>query len=253
MINTILLTRSEEQNANFKTRLKAYLETADKLDEAEILSKPLLRFVPTKQTTLSSQLILNLDQFDHIIFISQNAVLFGLSEMQSYWPQWPQSLRWYAVGPATAQRLMDEEIVQPIVPQTASSEGLLDLPELNSVSNSKILIVRGVGGREKLKEILVSRGATVDYLEVYKREAISYSGDYVSPADRRVVATVYSGEALERLAELIDNDLPVALIVPSPRLQTMAFNMGFDKVLLAVNQQDDSMLEALKVSLSQAD
>lgn len=243
MTNIILLTRSEEQNMIFKAHL------AD-LD-AEVLSRPLLRSIPIPLTQAANQVILDLDRFDHIIFISQNAVAFGLKSLASRWPQWPQSLHWYAVGPATAQRLQQAGI-QAIVPQLASSEGLLELPGLKLPGGSNVLIMRGLGGRETLKQTLEVRGAVVDYIEVYRREAVAYGNEFIPHQDVEMVAMIYSGEALARLAELIQSHQHLHLIVPSRRLQRIAFSSGFAKVLLAKSQQDDSMLETLQAHVTKA-
>ncbi len=48
------------------------------------------------------QLVLELDQFRHVIFISGNAVRFGMAWIESCWPQLPAGPDWYAVGEATA-------------------------------------------------------------------------------------------------------------------------------------------------------
>jgi uroporphyrinogen-III synthase len=196
-------------------------------------------------STLLKEIILDLDQYDHIVFISQNAVEFGLPLLESYWPQWPVSLAWYAVGPATALKLKLAGIVS-LVPEPASSEGLLRLPELVG-SIGAVLIVRGVGGRELLKETLIDRGATVTYLEVYRRLPVRYDKDFAQCLQGETIALVYSGEVIARLAELVADYPRIELIVPSKRLLTVAIKIGFDKVRLASNQQDESMHEALRV------
>ena len=240
MVRTILLTRSEDQNSGFASRLRI-AKTA--LDGTDVVSKPLLKPVSLELSQPLKEKILSLDQYDHIIFISRNAVEFGLPFLSAYWPQWPLSLSWYAVGPATAKKLKREGI-QSLSPRLASSEGLLALPTLTG-KVGRVLIVRGIGGRELLRQTLTDRGATVDYLEVYKRETIDYRGEFNKGLQSEVLVPVYSGEAISRLTELVTDYRRLKLIVPSRRLQTMAIASGFDKVWLAANQQEESMLEAL--------
>ena len=44
----------------------------------------------------SRRLAMRLDRFDHVIFISQHAVLTGLPRLSKFWAQWPLHLNWYA-------------------------------------------------------------------------------------------------------------------------------------------------------------
>lgn len=238
MSKIVLLTRSEERNRSFiASRLKNL--------DLKIVSRPLLQYSEGVATPEMKKQILELDQYDHIIFISQNAVEFGLHHLRAYWPQWPSSLNWYAVGPATAGRLVQEDI-EPIQPAKASTEGLLGLVQLTQVVSSKVLIVRGEGGRELLKETLIDRGAEVDYLEAYHRTFVTYHGNFCESLEAETCVLIYSGEALKRLKELVAAELArFQVVVPSRRLQTMAIELGFAKVDLASNQQDDSMLRSL--------
>jgi len=240
MRTNVLLTRLPEQNRRF---VALYDENSDQ--NVNFISKPLLtcKDIDLKEGTKGH--ILGLDMFDHIIFISQNAVKFGLPRLQSYWPQWPQSLRWFAVGPRTAHYLKIEG-VEVYSPSLASSEGLLAMNELQAPIGKKVLIVRGVGGRETLKEGLEGRGASVDYAEVYRRELINYESAEWVPSDEKVFALVHSGEALIHLSKLLGSLLKqYCLIVPSRRLQLMAIDEGFGKVELASSQQDSDMFESL--------
>lgn len=238
----VLLTRSAAQNNLLASKIAS--------ENALIVSMPLLRTEALPLDHASKALLLSLDQFDDIIFISQNAVHFGLEKLGSYWPQWPLNLRWFAVGKATA-RALEKEGVTSIFPKQASSEDLLALPELEHVSDRACLIVRGFGGRETLKEGLQSRGARVSYLEVYQRLEIEYAAvDF--PDGEHVVSLVYSGEALAHLFRSVGTRaLSYHVIVPSSRLQTVAIDMGFDQVELANSQEDDAMLEVLNNLLGQ--
>ncbi|WP_101758477.1 uroporphyrinogen-III synthase [Oceanicoccus sp. KOV_DT_Chl] len=52
------------------------------------------------------QLIMNLDQYQHIIFISTNAVSFGMDWINQYWPQLPVAIQWYGIGSSTVAGLL---------------------------------------------------------------------------------------------------------------------------------------------------
>ena len=273
----IILTRSPKQNEHLR---RGILECNMKLLDRDIISLPLLKAEPITPGEMGKQTILGLDQFDDIFFISKNAVAFGLDQLEQYWPQWPILLRWFAVGSGTSSALGPAN-VEVIYPHNASSEGLLGMPELEHMAERKCLIVRGIGGRETLKEGLEARGAQVSYLETYQRVPIEFSvaelpqvesnqpelsQPELSQAEsshaklsqaessrpesveyEEIVALLYSGEALSHfLSRGGANVLQYQLIVPSQRLLIMANDLGFAKVELANSQEDHAMLQVLQ-------
>src|SRR4051812_30283170 len=115
------------------------------------------------------------DQLAHLeratlaIFVSAHAVEKGVAAARLR-GAWPAALRVAAVGEATAEALRNSgfaDVISP--PERHDSEGLLALPELAAVRGSRVLIFRGEGGRERLREVLEERGASVAYVECYRR------------------------------------------------------------------------------------
>lgn len=105
------------------------------------------------------------------IFVSANAVHKGLAASQRHGP-WPPRVRVAAIGEATAQALRTAGFAEVISPtERHDSEALLALPGLQRecVRGRSIVVFRGEGGREHLKEWLEERGAKVTYAECYRR------------------------------------------------------------------------------------
>lgn len=218
---------------------------------AEVVICPLLEIVghDPDASARNREIAMGLDLYDHVIFVSRNAVRFGMPAIDRYWPQLPLNLAIYSVGQATAAELANWDI-QPVVPDTQTSEGLLALPALDAVAGQRFLIVRGVGGRAMLGETLATRGALVDYLEVYERlqsspdEAVR---DSIRMLENTIVVA-YSGETLAAFDGMLGND-PAArarfvLVVPSKRIEAMAAAAGFDSVVVAKSAEDAAMFEA---------
>ena len=194
-----------------------------------------------------------LDQYDAAIAISINAVELALSWARDYWPQWPPQLHWYGIGAATAEALAQWGVRCTAAGGGMNSEALLALPELQSIANHKILILRGVGGRETLAETLRARGATVDYAECYRRvEPIldeNARAELAAPVDAICV------NSAETLANLWNNLNPYArdhvraraLIVPSERVGQKARELGFQRVVVAANAGTAATLNALAI------
>jgi uroporphyrinogen-III synthase len=103
------------------------------------------------------------------IFVSANAVEKGLAAVARVGP-WPAGLRIAAVGEATAQALHAAGFSDVLAPRERhDTEALLELVPLRAVAGRRIVIFRGEGGRERMKEGLETRGAHVEYAECYRR------------------------------------------------------------------------------------
>lgn len=140
-------------------------------DGAEVLALPLLDYQPLPLTAAARQALLDLDRAVACIFVSHEAAVRGLAVVADWWPQWPLDVAVLAVGEATAIPLREAGL-DVIVPEQASSEGLLSLPMLAAerVANQGILLFRADEGRELLRETLAQRGASVVPIGLYQRQ-----------------------------------------------------------------------------------
>ena len=184
--------------------------------------------------------------YDWLIFVSANAVEHAL-------PHLPPSrdFRVAAVGRSTARALDDAGMTDILVPSaSADSEGLLAEPALAEVAGQRILIVRGSGGRPLLADTLQSRGARVDYAEVYRRELPADTRNRLHALIQRPpgAVTITSGEMLENLIELsapADSLRDIPLVVVSARVAEMAHRAGFRQIIQASGAGDDAIVAAL--------
>lgn len=241
---TVVVTRPADQAGD----LVAALAQAG----ARPLAFPTLAIEPRDLSTADRQNILDLDQYRAVICVSPNAARLGLDALADYWPQWPAQQLWYAVGPATGAAMQDWSLPVTVGQQGATSETLLDDPDLKMVAGEKILILRGEGGRETLAETLRERGAIVDYLELYRRvtpqidPAPLWSALDQHPAP---ILTVTSGDGLRNLMAVADKQLnrlqQCPLVVISGRLATFAHQQGFEQVWLAASPATPDIMAAL--------
>lgn len=228
------------------------------------VSLPMLEIVAVAADAAAAQAIKNrmlaLDDYRHVIFISANAVECGMAWLTRLWPkqqqgrQWPAGIRWYAIGRATAQQLASYDVDAVAGHDAMNSETLLANPQLQAVSGERILIVRGVGGRETLAHTLRERGAQVDYCEVYERHAAHYTEprlrEFFNGNDNAIIAN--SGETLLALLAQADAEqlrqrlLQTPVIVPGERVAQLANEKGFANVVAAKNASADATIAALK-------
>ena len=209
---------------------------------------PLLDIAPVQDTRVLHEQITRLPRFDLAIFISPNAVRYGMAAICAA-GELPPKLKIATVGQGSAKALRESGITNAIAPaERFDSEGLLALPELQGVSGWRVMIFRGDGGRELLGDTLRARGATVEYAACYQRSKPQQDiGALVSAAPDAISVT--SSEALGYLWQMLDGGAQAALrdtplFVPHQRIAELARQQGWHQVLLT-GSGDDGLLSAL--------
>ena len=200
-----------------------------------------------------------LEKYHIIIFISANAVEIGLKYLEKLDNISEKHI--CAIGKQTARRLLDRGIANVIQAATgADSEALLALPlfQASEIRGQNILIIRGQGGREHLANECRSRGAGVDYLEVYRRVIPDTDIEPVLnlwSAGQVNIVTVSSNESLKNLYHILQGRgltllLNTPLITPGERCSELARQLGFsDQILQATSATDDDIMMQLKIWL----
>ncbi|EIF41841.1 uroporphyrinogen-III synthase [gamma proteobacterium BDW918] len=245
----VLVTRPVERSAELVAALTAA--------GAKVLTQPLLNIAPLTaphheaELQRSRQLFMNLDCYQHLIFISVNAVSYGIEAIEQFWPQWPVGVKVHAIGAATAAALAARHIDVDTVDNVAmNSESLLATPVLQHLQDQKVLIVRGLGGREYLAEQLAARGAQVDYAECYQRLSPELDREQFHTLLRRQdinIVCVNSGETLHYFHSLLqDAALSYRVLVPGERVASLAVALGFTRVIQAENAGTAATLAALR-------
>lgn len=198
--------------------------------------------------------VLDLDLYQHIIFVSMNAVEYGMYWFDMYWPQLPVQQSYYAIGEATAKALAAYNVsVIGSESIAMNSEALIQVGALQQISGDKVLIVRGVGGRDYLYDHLTARGASVEYLQCYRRglpQCCDYSVKQLLVEQDVDVICANSGESLTNLCTLYGEPLAhllsLPIVVPGKRVATLAEQKGFTEVICAENAGTHATLKALQ-------
>ena len=240
----VLVTRPAPQ----ADELCALIEAAG----GRALRFPTLAISAVPDTTAARAALATLDHYDLVLFVSANAVEQALALRPA--ADWPAGLRCAALGAGTVRTLARHGLpVQLVAPPPHDSEALLALPQLQDLSGQRILIIRGVGGRELLGETLRARGAAVNYAEVYQRtRPDSDTRDILAAWAQGAVdvVTVTSGEALQNLVAMLGEPgrgrlLTTPLVVVSGRMVQKALALGFTSPRLAEAAGDAALMAAL--------
>ena len=216
---------------------------------------PVLEISPPINSEFLQTQLLTLNEADLVIFISANAVdaammLLGGAEL------WPENVTIASVGRATSLKLKEYGLTAELTaPQPFNSEALLTVPELGNMSDKKIKIIRGEGGRALLGDTLRSRGANVEYIECYRRlipdsdpTALFQCWD----EERNPTIVVTSNEGLRNLTTMIDSEyrqnlFSSNLVVVSERAVSLAGELGFEKkTVLATTVSNEAIVEAIQ-------
>lgn len=197
----------------------------------------------------------SLQNYDLAVFISVNAVTRGLDYILAR-RDWPQQVKIASVGASSAAALREHGLVADLVPvHQYNSEALLALDELQDMRGKRVVILRGNGGREHLRDTLRARGAEVDYVEVYRRVCPATDSQLMrsllQPGALDVI-TVTSNETLQNLFSMAGGRgqpqlRALPLVVASERQAQLAQELGFEHAaVVAKNAADAALVEAVK-------
>ena len=195
--------------------------------------------------------IAQLHHVDWAIFISSNAVQNSLPRLIQKLGAIPSHLKFAAIGPKTAADLAEFGIKNTLTPQNRfDSEALLALPEMQNVANQKMMIFRGIGGREVLAETLKHRGATVEFAECYQRinpQKDLSNLEQLTNQHQLDAIVVTSSEAMRYLLDMAkgaDWLKSVKLCVNHARIAEQANQYGLS-ACVAETSGDEAMLDCL--------
>ncbi|WP_336367432.1 uroporphyrinogen-III synthase [Marinobacter sp. C2H3] len=257
----VLICRPEPE----ASRLAQAFEAAG----AHIRTLPLIVREPLPETPEQRSLLLDLDRFSHIIVVSPYAARRLLEALDTWWPQLPTGLRWYAVGAGTARVLASHGLSVRRPADGWTSEALLTLPSLRHVQGQSVLIARGEHGRELIRDTLERRGARVTALPLYRRQPATPDEPTLRAAldefaPEAIVAL--SGETIDQLAALVANRPGGAvnaqgangghnlydslMIVPAERVARSARAAGFARSRLPAGMADGDIVAAVAAELS---
>ena len=190
---------------------------------------------------------------DLIVFVSVNAVAHGVHLIEK-----SPTARVAAIGKATAAALAQTSLRADIVPEAGfDSEALLAHPDLTLPSGARVLIVRGNGGRELMRDTFTARGMIVETRDVYQRVRPTIDSATRDALEARWasegidVVTATSIETLHNLIGMLSDRGRAllgrtALLVASRRIAEAAQAEGLNGTMLVANGADDaSMIGAL--------
>jgi uroporphyrinogen III methyltransferase/synthase len=159
---TVLVTRPQEQAAEFSDLLTAY--------GATVVTFPTIAIVPPTDWHILDQAIDEIASYDWIIFTSVNGVRYFLERLEAAGrdARALAATRLCAIGPRTAAALEAVRLKVDLVPAEYQAEGLLAVFKKEQIKGARILIPRAEVARDLLPDELRAGGADVTVAIAYR-------------------------------------------------------------------------------------
>ncbi len=218
---------------------------------------PLLAIAPLNDYSQFKNTIEQLESADWAIFISTNAVENAFPHIAKRYHVLPEKLKFAAIGPQTAKELALNGVNNVLTPHMRfDSEALLALDEMQNVAHKKVIIFRGIGGREVLADTLRARGAEITFAECYQRVNPQTNCSLLKKLwqeNQCHAIVVTSSEAMRNLMKMTNNAKDdwirsIKICVNHARIAEEAASLGL-QVFVADAPGDEAMLNCLQKAL----
>ena len=235
----VLITRQLEQSKKFSSVL-----------EKHNIKNFILPVISIKYLKLKNVDIKRIEKSDFIIFTSQNSVA---SLMKTLSKKDFVGKNIAAIGGATKKILGDYKIKVNISPEeNFTSESLLKEIKRNKIINKKIIIIKGVGGRDHLHKRLSIDNMVFEDVESYERRLPDNLNDFHSFTFKGIthicITSIDILNSFKKTCDILDFDILKNIIFVSgnQRIAT-AVKKSFptNKILISLNPTNEEMLNTI--------
>jgi uroporphyrinogen III methyltransferase/synthase len=244
----IVVTRTREQASDLVRLLSE--------EGAECLEYPSIKIKPPADPEPLRRAVENVAAYDWIVFTSVNGVSFFFEQLYAAGKDVRalSRLQTAAIGPATAQRLLDFGLTSDIVPETYRAESVVAAFEKVKLKGSRVLLPRAREARPILPRELAKMGAKVDEIPAYETlKATENADDLIKQlAEKRVdLITFTSSSTVKNFKELLAAEnfqklVQGALIASiGPITTATAKESGFDVHITAESYTIPGLVEAI--------
>jgi len=249
----VLVTRPQPQADQWVKRLRQRGLLAQAL--------PLLRIVAPTDAAPIARAWSTLQTQRLVMFVSPNAVdaFFAHRPPATHWPAGTLA---GATGPGTASALQTVGVLPRCIVEPAEASEQFDAATLwqqklapMAWQDARVLIVRGDGGRDALADALRDRGASVGFVQAYRRVGPEWSADErvlfdAAQSDPAAYCWLFSSsqaiEHLQALAPALDATRWCA-IATHPRIGASAHAAGFGLVSVTAPTLDAIVAATLRI------
>ena len=244
----IVVTRAREQASDLVRLLSD--------QGAECLEYPTIKIMPPQDPEPLKRTIENLAAYAWIVFTSVNGVSYFFEQLYAAGKDARAlgRMQTAAIGPATAERLLEFGLTSDIVPETYRAESVVAAFEKVKLKGKKILLPRAREARPILPRELAKMGADVDEIPAYETiKAVENADDLIQKLKDKQIdlitftssSTVKNFKALlpaESFSELIAG---VTIASIGPITTDTARELGFDVHITAESYTIPGLVAAI--------
>jgi uroporphyrinogen-III synthase len=199
---------------------------------------PLTRILETEPPSKTLEYINNLKGYDVLIFTSQSAVIYGRKFYQEAIVA-NINIPILAIGLATQESLLKFQLTSS-TPPTFDSAGLANV--IKEMGYKKCLVFCG----EQNPRIVTMTDADIDAFPCYaSHDEINVDVSKIRN-ETKLVVLIYTHQSLKVLIKEmpVNENQEAVLIVASRRIEELAKEYGFRKIVLAESPHDKEMVKA---------
>ncbi|MGE0083802.1 MAG: uroporphyrinogen-III C-methyltransferase [Desulfococcaceae bacterium] len=245
----IVVTRARQQASDLVSRLTEM--------GADCLECPTIEVVPPEDWRPLDKAIAELSAYDWIVFTSVNGVKFFFERLFALGKDVRalHHMHTAAIGPVTAEKLLNFGLRSDIVPESYRAESVVDAFRKENVSGKKILLPRAAEARPILPVELRKMGAVVDEITTYRTEQARDKADVLIKelqSGTVDMVTFTSSSTVKNFKSLLPadadlKDLMKGVIVASigPITSDTARELGFDVQITAESFTIPGLCEAI--------
>ena len=223
---------------------------------AACLEYPTIKIMPPTDPEPLKQAVENVSAYDWIVFTSVNGVIYFFEQLFAAGKDVRAlgRMQTAAIGPATAERLLEFGLTSDIVPQTYRAESVVEAFEKVNLKGKKILLPRARKARPILPKELTKMGAAVDEIPAYETlKAVENTDDLIQKLkDNQIdLITFTSSSTVKNFKALLPADdfktLMQGVVIASigPITSDTAKELGFDVHITAESYTIPGLVEAI--------
>lgn len=200
----------------------------------------------------------NINVYTDIVFVSRNAVEFGMSIIEQSGQAIAQATQVIAMGAESAKQLMKHNIVALYPDNGTGAEALLSVKQLADLNQRKVLIIRGTQGLDWPADEMRNRGAQVDEVNVYAQSLplnASQQMQKLLGQEQQSPQAIFlhSGHSARNFIELVSADRErfskTKLVVGSRRIAELANELNWNGgITVAESPSNKHMMLAFTAS-----